>query len=384
MMRRCAGSISLLVTLAAAAFACQVPVFRFALERWEADDYRIVVFEKGPRTADTEALIDRLQRASRQNEDSRGTSNILIEVADVDNLTEAQQWSLLGWEELEIFPAMQVYYPESTGVETALWQGGLSNATVSALLASPVRTKLVERLTTGDSAVWIVVKSGDVVADSAAREKLQASLDSAEASLQIPEGVIRPEELEEAINSRDVPVEMDDVLRSRIPLKIAFSVLELDPEDPAEAIFSRMLLHADTGSSPVREPLAIPVFGRGRMMPGVPASRFSENTIAAAAGYLCGACSCQVKEQNPGRDLLVGTDWSKHLQDGLIVTERELPPLTGAGDVASVQSGESETSASKSAERTEPRSFDPTTLLVALGAVTVVIVVGTLMLARIK
>jgi hypothetical protein len=31
--------------------------------------------------------------------------------------------------------------------------------------------------------------------------------------------------------------------------------------------------------------------------------------IQEAAGFLAGPCSCEVKEQNPGFDLLVGTDW---------------------------------------------------------------------------
>jgi hypothetical protein len=29
--------------------------------------------------------------------------------------------------------------------------------------------------------------------------------------------------------------------------------------------------------------------------------------------FLCGACSCQVKEQNPGFDLLLTTDWNRAL-----------------------------------------------------------------------
>ncbi|MCB1099484.1 MAG: hypothetical protein KDN22_28190 [Verrucomicrobiae bacterium] len=379
MMPRLVRTIAILCTLTLAAIACQVPVFRFALERWEADDYRIVIYEKGPRSEATASLIERLQQASRHStETTAGHANLAIELADIENLTDAQQWSLLDWDSIASFPAMQVYYPESTGIEAPLWQGDFSSEAVDQLLNSPARKEITERLTAGDSAVWLLLESGDITADALAEEKLKQALATAESTLEIPEGVIRPEQLAGTINTRDTPVEMDDVLRSRIPLKIAFSVMHIDPGDPAEAIFVRMLTQSDPANTQQR---AIPVFGRGRMMPGIPVTQFTDSAIGTATGYLCGACSCQVKEQNPGLDLLIDTDWSKHLQDGLIVTERELPPLTGAGDLL----GASETPAPVeiSIETVaEQKPFGLTPLLVTLGSVVLVIVVGSFVMLR--
>lgn len=382
MMPICARIALLVVVLIASAMGCQVPVFRFALERWDADNYRVVVFEKGPSDATAKKLIERLQNASRlteSGESSAGHANFTIERANIDHLTDAQQWSLLGWEDIDSFPAMQIYYPESTGIESPLWQGNITDANIDALLASPVRKELVRRITSGDSAVWVLTESADVVANARAEENLITYLKSAEAQLDIPEGVIRPEELESAINTRDIPVEMDDVLRSRIPLKIAFSVLRLNPQDPAEAIFSRMLTQGDSPKTSPSLPTAIAVFGRGRMMPGIPAERITEKSILGAATYLCGACSCQVKEQNPGLDLLVVADWSEHLQDGLIVTERELPPLSGAGDLASPAA----TAVPNATEVTAPStSSTPNTLLVSLAAVVAAVGLASLVLLR--
>ena len=43
-VRRQTASIALLtIALASVAIACQVPVFRYALERWPADNYELVV-----------------------------------------------------------------------------------------------------------------------------------------------------------------------------------------------------------------------------------------------------------------------------------------------------------------------------------------------------
>lgn len=383
MMRAFFCTMLAVVAGVATALACQVPVFRFALERWEADDYRIIVFEKGPRSAATTALIERLQQSSRHGENGVGHANVAVELADIDNLTDAQQWSLLGWESLKTFPAMQVYYPESSGIETPLWQGDLTGESIEMLLASPARQELTRRLTAGDSAVWLLFETADIAADALAEEKLVDALQEAEATLEIPEGVIRPEQLASTINTRDVPVEMDDVLRSRIPLKIAFSVLRLNPDDPKEAIFSRMLTQSDQSERAAMQK-AVPVFGRGRMMPGIPVSRFSASAIGSATSYLCGACSCQVKEQNPGLDLLINTDWSRHLQDGLIVTERALPPLTGAGDIVEEvpRTSEEDTVVVTIKGKNKEKPFASTGLLTALGAVILGVFAGSVFLLR--
>jgi hypothetical protein len=371
-------TFAILGALTLTAIACQVPVFRFALERWEADDYRIVIYEKGPRSEATAALVARLQQASRQSTATdAGHANLVVELADIENLTDAQQWSLLDWDSITSFPAMQVYYPESTGIEAPLWQGDLTGETVDKLLTSPARKEITERLTAGDSAVWLLLESGDITADTLAEEKLKQCLMIAESVLEIPDGVIRPDQLAGAINTRDTPVEMDDVLRSRIPLKIAFSIMRLDPGDPGEAIFVRMLTQSDSANTQQR---AIPVFGRGRMMPGIPVTQFNDSAIGTATGYLCGACSCQVKEQNPGLDLLIDTDWSKHLQDGLIVTERALPPLTGAGDVVSEVPAPS--GIPLEASSAKQKSFALITLLVTLGSVVLAVFVGSFVMLR--
>ena len=65
----------------------------------------------------------------------------------------------------------------------------------------------------------------------------------------------------------------------------------------------------------------------------LPVERLSTDEIIAASTYLCGACSCQVKSGNPGHDLLFKTPWHEHLHHGLVVVEKELPPLPSTGDL---------------------------------------------------
>ena len=50
--------------------------------------------------------------------------------------------------------------------------------------------------------------------------------------------------------------------------------------------------------------------------------------VMDAAAFLIGPCSCQVKDQNPGVDVLMAVDWNRLVQSEIDL-EKELPPLSG-------------------------------------------------------
>jgi hypothetical protein len=55
------------------------------------------------------------------------------------------------------------------------------------------------------------------------------------------------------------------------------------------------------------------VFGRGRSLQALRAADVDDDTVAEVCRFLCGACSCQVKELNPGFDLLLAVNWDERL-----------------------------------------------------------------------
>ena len=57
------------------------------------------------------------------------------------------------------------------------------------------------------------------------------------------------------------------------------------------------------------EPMAFPIFGQGRVLYALVGKGIKVETVDRAAQFLIGSCSCQVKEQNPGVDLVMATDW---------------------------------------------------------------------------
>ena len=319
---------SVAALLVVPAIACKVPVFRYALERWQADDYQAKIFFRNDAATQVEILIKSLSRATH--------TNLEVEQVNLDTLTDAQLWEYDDIDGLGDEPVLRLMFPLSTKQGTPLWEGELDEGTISQVLDSPLRRKLVDSILSGASTTWVMIETGDAAADDAFEVKLKGLLRQQEQSLSIPDGVIAAEELTaEGLAADGSPIEMDDVLRTQIPLKIAFPVLRVSASDEHEQIFLKMLASISGVSlTALSEPLAIPVFGRGRCMPGIPASRLSEQSLSSACDYLCGECSCQVKDQNPGVDLLLNVDWSEKLQDSYAIVEKELPPLTGLGVAA--------------------------------------------------
>jgi len=165
------------------------------------------------------------------------------------------------------------------------------------LIESPVRAELTKRLQSGDAIVWLLLKSADSQKTSAVRKLLRDQCKEPPRKVELPEGIGLP----------------GSELYSEVPLLLQFSVLEIDPGDPREQFLVQQLTGFQADAATGGEPLIVPVFGRGRALEVIPAAQLNADLIYELTEYLCGACSCQVKEQNPGFDLLLSTDWNAAL-----------------------------------------------------------------------
>ncbi|MEZ5384018.1 MAG: hypothetical protein R3F13_00745 [Prosthecobacter sp.] len=259
---------SLMLLVTATAWACQVPVFRYALERWEPGLYRV--------HAPGEVVIDALANA------------------EVEKAAGATQ--------LELFfpPRLR----QAGGAP--IWSAPMSDENVRVMLDSPVRQELKKRLLAGESAVWLLLESGDAAKDDAAAKTIEDGLLAAQKELKLPDGVITQDEADDPKKRH----ENVDVLQSDLPLRIAFSTMHLSRQNADESALIAMLMHLepDLGEY-VNEPMVFPIFGRGRAIEPLIGKGIHAANILEASAYLCGACSCEIKEQNPGIDLLMTADW---------------------------------------------------------------------------
>jgi hypothetical protein len=205
----------------------------------------------------------------------------------------------------------------------AVWNGFAEAGSAEKILHSPVRQKLVDALLRGESLVWIFVRSGETKADAAALAELKKNADAAILKQSLSKSVV-------AFGKVDSTTELDNHLRSAIPLKLSHAIIEVDRQDPKEEVLLAML----GGDEAPAGPWASPVFGRGRALPPLPASRFGDGAVANTVGYICGKCSCTVQSQNPGEDLLLEADWASHVSAAPVVIEKALPPLSGLQELS--------------------------------------------------
>jgi hypothetical protein len=287
-----------LLGLAAAAPVCSIPVFRYALERWRAAPYPGVLFHQGPLSAEARALLKEV--------DASGL-NLAIEAVDVDRPLTEEQRKVRG-DAAAPLPQLVLAYPDQP--EAIAWRGAFTAASVRALIDSPRRRETVRLLTSGTSVVWWLFESGDAGKDGAAAELLTKELARLEKEIKIP-----------------VPGPDDPPLRSAVPLKVAFALLRVPKDAPSEAAFGETLSRARRDWT---LPAAVPVFGRGRALGSLCGDEINADFVTRMSEYVTDACSCEVKELNPGVDLLFAADWEDLLEAGPLPPEPEVkaPPVT--------------------------------------------------------
>lgn len=274
------------------ALCCNVPVFRFALERWKPDHYQVLLLHRDELTKEQHGLL-----SDWESVQERKLSNAQLTLIDLQKTApENKKYAALTANQDQ--PKIALFYPPALKIEEALWTAPLSGTALKQLDDSPLRRELVNRLVQGQTAVWLLVESGNATKDQAAETLLAAELKRLEQELKLPVLTDAPE----------------DQLVGGPPLAVKFSVLRIPPAKEEE-VFRQMLLNCEPDILRRQEPLVYPVFGRGRsLLPIIGAGIIADN-IQEYAEFLVGACSCEIKEQNPGFDLVLAADWDALLKE---------------------------------------------------------------------
>lgn len=286
--------LSLLLS-AASTSACNVPVFRYALERWKADHSSIVVFHDNHFTAHQRLDVARLENASIDAAHNSNQKTIRQNVAAAMSDETATLWDELKSTDPKL--PYVVVRSEVSGQTINNWRKSFDDTTATEILSSPARKELCERILKGHSAVWLVLGSTSNRRTKTVTDLLESELSKLSTKIPLPEGIGLP----------------GSELFADIPLLMKFSVLQIDPADPQEAFLTELFRGFEPDAVNAGDPVVVPVFGRGRALEVIPASTLDAGLIEDLTLFLCGACSCQVKERNPGFDLLTSTNWDARL-----------------------------------------------------------------------
>ena len=276
---------------AGTALACSVPVFRYALEHWQADPFQVLVFHRDALTPEQEASLAQLTPKAGPR------PNLLVRRVSLGDTLSPDLAALSKGVPPNADTWLMARFPSSSGIRTPILSAPFHSETLSGLIESPTRRELVQRLSNGESAVWLLLESGNAEADDAATKLLQERLDYLKGVLSLPK-----------LDASDIANGLVSVPESE--LRLAFSILRVARDDPAETRLVSMLLLSEEGLAEAEQPMVFPIFGQGRVLYALVGAGIKAETIDTAATFLIGKCSCQVKEQNPGVDLLLTASWN--------------------------------------------------------------------------
>ena len=281
--------------------ACTVPVFRYALDHWVPDSFTL---EVSPASANAEHVAH-----FARNLGSASGLNV-----DVSRLPD------------ETLGAARLVRPPMGGdPPTVIWSGAPDAQTLGTLMDSPARQELVKRLLAGDSTVFVVVESADKRANEAALAVLEKRIRYLEQVIRLP--LIDPNDPSSKLGPGPA-------------LALKYSVLRINAALASEAPLLAMLAGPRSELEKSTEPWIAVVFGRGRVLGAWRAADFQDDEIEEVCLFLAGACSCQVKRQNPGWDLLLRCDWEEKLQAMGLPAD---PNVSAANAVAQESAAQPET-----------------------------------------
>ena len=140
------------------------------------------------------------------------------------------------------------------------------------LTTSPLREKIAGELMEGKLCVMVYLKTGISEKDERGLAILRKSLEAS------PFGSIIP-------------------------------VVELSRNTAEEASFANLLLNVEGDLKHIREPMLFGVFGRFKALEPLLGRGITEENIALMIDYLTAECSCLIKDDLPGTDILFTDKW---------------------------------------------------------------------------
>lgn len=308
-VRACATLAAVLacLSLAPPARSCETPVYRYAMYRWLPAPYRVFVFHRGkPSPQDQE--VERLLAEEAKNPAGANVFAVPVDLDRKDALESLpgpvqEAWKAHAGKPL---PVHLVF----TAWGTELFAGRLDAATLRAMIDSPVRTQIGKLFQQGHGVVLLVLEGSNKEENTRLEAEARQVMAKAAAGeiLRDPGQEPSPAAKSASGGLRAEPDAGSDAAPRPGGLKVA--LVKLDRAKPEETWLPKMLLAMEPElEKHAAEPVLFAIFGRGRVMPPGVGKEVHVESLTYLLGFLADRCSCTVKDQNPGLDLLIKWDW---------------------------------------------------------------------------
>jgi hypothetical protein len=300
------ATIVLVLAAAVTAAACSTPVYRYAMYNWAPAPYIIFDLFQGSRDKQDEAT----DRALGRTDGTSIVANVQVETID------AARKEMFEPLPEPIKKAWQTRAPGSRGLHvvmapwgTPLFSGRLDAKSAATMFDSPLRSQLGKLLHAGDAVILLTL----TCADRGRNQQAEKAVD--EVLALVKAGKIATAPADDAPRPAPPVVSGDpgapgDENRPPKAGQLKVGKLSLSRTDPAEDWLVRVLMRVEAGLDEYAgQPMVFAVYGRGRVMPPFVGKGITADNLGEAVSFLSGACSCQVKDENPGVELPMRWDW---------------------------------------------------------------------------
>ncbi len=347
------AGVALLMAGAVDGWACDTPVYRYAMYNWPPAPYIVVHFHNGPIAEEDEAVHDLLRSASRDEADVANVFLQMVDVSEAEQMEQLPEVVAEAWKSqpADAAPLHMVFSPWRALVFT----GRLTEAEAKNMLNSPARRELTELLADGNAAVLVMLAGEDEEANKLA-EQVTAGV-VAKAS----DGQISMTPGAAMFATPDAPLPSDTATEEPChqPNTPTLAMVKVSPDDPNEQWLVRCLMSVEPDLGEYKgQPMVFPVYGRGRAMPPYLGQGITEENLTECLAFLCGACSCMIKDQNPGADLLVRYDWDRAAEAMAADEGDDSLSMTGYQEFVAEPADQS-TEVTPEQEPTEPEATEP-------------------------
>lgn len=271
--------------------ACDTPVYRYAMYNWVPADFEVFYLHGGeehPDDATTNQILDGFRAAAPEQVN---VVLIGVDTSREDQLAAMPEVVREAWQSqgAGALPLHVVVNPRGR----VLFTGRLDESQAKAMIDSPARRKMAQLLHDGNGGVLLVLNSNDAAANASTHEAVEKVVAMAAGGELATEAIPGVEVIEQGAVAEPESV----------------GVMYVNRDDEAESWLVRMLLSVEDDLTDYDEPMVFGVYGRGRALEPYIGAGIVPANLAECVSFIRGACSCLVKEQNPGMDLLCQWDW---------------------------------------------------------------------------
>lgn len=293
-------------SLVAIVLACKTPVYKYAILNWaDREYYQILrVYDSSKKQAETDPDI------KKQFEGKEFITNVGIIPIDI-----SQDLKQMYGDDFPTFlkehmgenqpPYNIILNPR----KSVIYKGDIKPDDIPKLIMSPKRKELAEKLSVG-YIMLVLVEGKDEAKNKKAHEEIK-------------KGIAKAIDVELDIRSHGEDPSAPPIDKKTLK-PITMSYVAISPNDANEIWFYRQMQKINPRITDDKEPVLYGIVGRGFVFDqGLVGEYLTEEQVVNMTIFLSGPCSCTVKAEAGGIDIITSWDWDKSIKVKLEANEED-------------------------------------------------------------